>query len=169
MQWSRTKWIQIPPRRKLFCEYVRAFMSPCARVSFRSTRSWEWLRENAHTFLLIFFFFSFFFFFCHCSPLWTTASSTTVLHRSLSCYLCLQFLKAFFFESSPTDSGLLNLGFPTCPFSPGLRRVSFLQGSISCLLKRCPSHLKIPIFFHHNYVQFILAHYCILFSLHHYR
>jgi hypothetical protein len=30
---------------------------------------------------------------------------------------------------------------------PGLRRVRFLQGSSSCILKRCPSHLNFPIFF----------------------
>jgi hypothetical protein len=35
---------------------------------------------------------------------------------------------------------------PTHCMPAGLRTVSFLQGSSSCILKRCPSLLKLPLF-----------------------
>jgi hypothetical protein len=62
-----------------------------------------------------------------------------------SCYLRLQFLTLMIFRSS-TDSGHLNLGFSTRQVPSGLRTVSFQQGSSSCILKGCPSHLNVPIF-----------------------
>jgi hypothetical protein len=36
--------------------------------------------------------------------------------------------------------------FLTRPVPYGLRTVSFQQGSISCILKGCPSHLNVPTF-----------------------
>jgi hypothetical protein len=59
--------------------------------------------------------------------------------------LSLQFPTSIFFRSSSTDSSHLNFGFPTRRVPSGLRRVSLLQGSSSCLLKRWITHLNIPI------------------------
>jgi hypothetical protein len=93
-----------------------------------------------------------FFFLWHCSRLWTTASSKIVLHWSLSCYCSLHFPTPIMIRSSPTDSSHPNLSFPTCPLPSALRSVSRMQGSSSCILKRCSSHLNLPTFCHHNYV-----------------
>ena len=80
------------------------------------------------------------------SPWWTLSSPKIVFHYSRSCYLRLQFLMSIFFTSSSPDSSHLNLGLPTRRLPFALRTVRFLQGSSSCILKRCPSHLNLPIF-----------------------
>jgi len=59
--------------------------------------------------------------------------------------LRVQFLTPMFFRSSSPDSNHLNLGFPTRRVPFDLRRVSFLEGFSSCILKRCTSHLNLPI------------------------
>jgi hypothetical protein len=51
---------------------------------------------------------------------------------------------AFDFYTSSTDSGHPNLGLPTRWVPSGLSGVSFLQESISCVLKSFPSHLSLP-------------------------
>ena len=51
-----------------------------------------------------------------------------------------------FFRSPSTDSVHLSLGFPTGRVPSGLNRVSFLQGSSSCTLKRLPSDPILRIF-----------------------
>jgi hypothetical protein len=73
-----------------------------------------------------------------------------VLHCFRSCYLRHQFLMPMLFRSPLTDSRHLNLAFPIGRVSSGLSRVSFLQGSNSCILKRCPSILILPIFITSN-------------------
>jgi hypothetical protein len=90
-------------------------------------------------------FFSFFFFWLY-SPRWILVSTKITLHCSRSCYWRLQFLTLMFFRSSPTDSGHLNLGFPTRRVPSVSRSVSFLEGSSSCILKSFPSHFVLPIF-----------------------
>jgi len=59
-----------------------------------------------------------------------------------SCYFRFHFLTPIIFKSSSTDSSHLNFGFPTRWVPSGLRAVSFQQGSSSCSLKGCPSHLN---------------------------
>jgi hypothetical protein len=66
--------------------------------------------------------------------------------------LSLRFLKPIIFRSSSTDSSHLTLGFPTHRVPSGLRTVSFLQGSSSCILQRCPSHSQYSCFYHFKYV-----------------
>ena len=77
---------------------------------------------------------------------WTSASSKTVRHSSLTRGLRLQFLTLMFFTSSSTDPSHINLRFPTRCLPSDLSTVSFLQGSSSCILNRCPSHIILPIF-----------------------
>ena len=86
------------------------------------------------------------FFFWPYSPWGTSASSTTVLHWSRSCDIRLQFVTPIFFRPSSTDASYLNFGFPKRRRPSGLISVSFPQGSSSCILQRCPSHLNPPIF-----------------------
>jgi len=78
------------------------------------------------------------------------------LYFSRSCYSHLQLPTPIFFRSSSTDSNHLNSGFPTRRVPSGLSRVSFLQGSSSCTLQRCPSHLILTNFYHFHYVWFIV-------------
>ena len=80
------------------------------------------------------------------SQLWTLAAFKTVLHSSLTRDLCLQFLTPMFFTSSLTDPSHINLRFPTRRLPSDLSTVSLLQGSSSCILNRCPSHIILPIF-----------------------
>jgi hypothetical protein len=49
-----------------------------------------------------------------------------------------------FFRPSSIDWNHLNSGFTSSAFV--LRPVTFLQLSISCILKSCPSHVSLPIF-----------------------
>jgi hypothetical protein len=91
-------------------------------------------------------FICFFFFFWHYSSWWNLSLFKIVLRYSRSRYLRLQFLVSVFFRSSSTDSSHLNLGFPTCQVPSGLSRVSPVQISSSCILKRCPSNLRCHIF-----------------------
>ena len=93
-------------------------------------------RITPHLFNIIVIIIFFFFFFWH---------SKIALLFSRSCYFRLQFLMPTFFRSSSTDSRHLSLCFPTRRVPSGLNRVSFLQGFSSCILKRCPSHLNLPI------------------------
>jgi len=72
--------------------------------------------------------------------------SKIVLHCSRCCDLRLKFLMPTFFWSSSTDSNYSNLCFPTRGVLSGLKVVNFLQGSSSCILKRCPSHLSLCTF-----------------------
>jgi hypothetical protein len=105
------------------------------------------------------------FFFCwHYSPRWTLASFKIVLHCSRSCVLRLQFFTPIFLRSVSTDSSHLPLSFPTRRVPSGLYNVSFLQGSNSCILKRCPSHLSLRHSDCPVYCTACKAHYCILFS-----
>jgi hypothetical protein len=84
-------------------------------------------------------------FFCwRYSPQWTLASSRTALHWFRFCVFRLQFLMAIIFRRSSIESSHLIAGLPTRPLPPGLRRVNFLQGFCSCILKLCPSHLNLP-------------------------
>ena len=53
--------------------------------------------------------------------------------------------RPIFFRSSSTDSSHLNLRSPKCRVPSGFRTVRFLQGPISCILKRCPRHLSLPV------------------------
>ena len=93
---------------------------------------------------LSFFFLSFFFFWHYISQI--------VLHSSRSRDSRLQVLTPTFFRSSSTDSSHLNFGFPTRRVPSGLGRVSFLQGSSSCILNSCPSHLNFPLSTTFNYI-----------------
>ena len=116
----------------------------------------------------------FFFFFWHYSSWCTLARSKIVLHCSLSCYSRLRFPTPMFFRFSSADSSHLNSGFPKCRVPSGLSRVSFLQGSSSCILQRCPSHLILPILSLSVQVYLVhriahKAHYCISFFIYHYR
>ena len=54
--------------------------------------------------------------------------------------------QALVLKSSSSDLSHLSGGFPTSWVPSGLRRTSVLQGSRFCILKRCPSHLNLPIF-----------------------
>jgi hypothetical protein len=49
-------------------------------------------------------------------------------------------------RSSSTGLSHLNLGIPTRRLPSGFCRVSFLQVSSPCILKRCPSHPDFPNF-----------------------
>jgi hypothetical protein len=69
------------------------------------------------------------------------------LHWSWSCDFCLQFLMTSVFKTSSTESNHLTAGLPTRRVPSGLYRVNFLQGFCSCILKRCPSHLRHPTLF----------------------
>jgi hypothetical protein len=99
-------------------------------------------------FFFFFFFFVFVFFFLflwHYSPWWTLASFKIVLHCSRSCALRLQFFTSIFLKSVSTYPSHLALGFQTCRVPSSLCNVNTLQGYSSCFLKRCPSHLNLPI------------------------
>jgi hypothetical protein len=85
------------------------------------------------------------FFFWPYSPWGTSAPSKIVLVWSRSRDMRLQFLTTTFFRSSSTDVSHLNLGFPTRRVPSGLISVSFPQGSSSCTLNRCPSHVNRPV------------------------
>jgi len=109
------------------------------------TTDWN-LRLHQQCVDLLFLFSLLFYFFCHSNRWWTFTSSKIVLHCSRSCYSRLHFLTPIVFRSSSTDSGHLNLGVPTRRMPCGLRTESSQQGSSSCILKSCPSHLRLPIF-----------------------
>ena len=87
------------------------------------------------------------------SPWWTLASSKIVQHYSGSCDLRIQVLIPIFFRSSPSDSSHLNLCFSTRRLPSSLRRVSFLQGSSSCILFHLPQYSH---FYHFNYIWSIV-------------
>jgi hypothetical protein len=89
------------------------------------------------------FWFLFFFFYGRYNPLWTLASFTIAFHWSRSCDFRLQFLTPIVLKSS-TESSHPIAGLPTCRLPSGLCRVDVLQGFCSCILKRCPSHLRRP-------------------------
>ena len=78
-----------------------------------------------------------------CNWVWSSSSPPP---PPLSCYLHLLFLTPMIFRSSSTDTIHLNSGFPTCRVPYGLSTASFQQGSTACILKGCPSHLKVPVF-----------------------
>ena len=75
-----------------------------------------------------------------------SGTSKTALHSSLSSDLRLQFLMPMFYTSFSTDPSHINLCFPKYHVPSELSTVSFLQGSSSCILNRCPNHLTLPIF-----------------------
>ena len=81
---------------------VRLCVRARVYASVARARDSDWEKNRIPFFF--FFLFLFFFFFWHYFPLWTIASSTTVLHCSLSCYLSLQFLTPFFLTSSLTQA-----------------------------------------------------------------
>jgi hypothetical protein len=85
-------------------------------------------------------------FFWYYSPLWTLASSKIVLHCSRSCYFTYPVPQVHVPQIVFNRPIPLQLGFPTRRVPSGLRTVSFQQGSSSCMLKSCPSHLDAPIF-----------------------
>jgi hypothetical protein len=67
-----------------------------------------------------------------------------VMRRSRSSDFRLQFLTAVIFRSSAIECSHPTASLPTRRVPSGLCRVNFLQGSCSCVLKRCPSHLSRP-------------------------
>ena len=66
-------------------------------------------------------------------------------------------IKELCYDARPINSQHLNLGFPKSQVPSGFRRVNILQGSSSCILQSCPSHLNIPISITlsvtHNYIS----------------
>ena len=83
--------------------------------------------------------FVFFFFFWHYSS-WRTLVSSKIAPPVFSPLLPVQFLTHMVCISSSTDSSHLNWGFSTCRVPSDLRTIN------SCILKRCLSHLNMPIF-----------------------
>jgi hypothetical protein len=81
-------------------------------------------------------------FFCHYSTWWTLTFTAVSLHCCQSCFLRLQFATPIFFRSSSADS---SLGFPTRWLPSGLRRMSLLHGSSSCILNRRPSDISLLV------------------------
>jgi hypothetical protein len=98
------------------------------------------------------------FLFLHC-PLRTLAVSTAAFHWTRFCDLCLQFLRRII-STSFIETRLLMADLPTCLGRSVLSNVRFTQGSCSCILHMCPSHLNLPalitfaIFGH--YVKFVI-------------
>jgi hypothetical protein len=91
--------------------------------------------------------------------LWTSVLSNS---PPLFSVLRVQFLTPIFFRTSSTDSSHLSLGFPRRRVPSSSSRVSFLWGSSSCVLKRCPSHFYLPIFITSSYYYVRLNQECCL-------
>ena len=73
----------------------------------------------------------------------TTRRETTKVHKNMWWHWRK---KKTFFRSSSTDSSYLNFCFPTRGVISGLKNISFLQGSSSCILTRYPIHFHLLSF-----------------------